>query len=434
MSHVCFAVMSGFRVREAELAVLGMSLPGLTDRANAIGQLPALGVLTLAGMLPEDWTCSYVPVKAVSDEIIQQIVSQQPDLVAISALTASIGEAVLLSRRLRSEGIQTVIGGLHATAVPETLTSDFDAVVAGAGEPVWLGVVGAAANRALQPIYRSSTVRQTVWPTPRFDLLPEEAQRMTVQTVRGCPLACEFCGASRLLGRFSEKPLEQLGSELEILTRLHRRPLVELADDNTFAGHRDHMRFLEIMQQSGVRWFTEADWRIGENAEVVNRLAAAGCRQILIGIESLCFQYPGMGGKQADMDRILAACDAIQSSGVAVNACFVIGANGETRQSIDRLVRFLHQSSFAEVQLTLQTPFPGTELYRRLSFEQRILTDRDWSHYTLFDVTYHPDCLSVNELEAAYRDAVRSVFCQQENSRRQLLRREIHRISMNRRQ
>lgn len=55
MPHVTFVPLVGFRVREAELLELGMSLPGLAGRANAIGQLPALGLLTLAGMLPEGW-------------------------------------------------------------------------------------------------------------------------------------------------------------------------------------------------------------------------------------------------------------------------------------------------------------------------------------------------------------------------------------------
>ena len=61
MTHVAFVPLTGFRIREAELLELGMSLPGLSRRAGAIGQLPALGVLTLAGMLPERWTCEYRP-------------------------------------------------------------------------------------------------------------------------------------------------------------------------------------------------------------------------------------------------------------------------------------------------------------------------------------------------------------------------------------
>ncbi|MCA9034358.1 MAG: B12-binding domain-containing radical SAM protein [Planctomycetaceae bacterium] len=430
MPHVCFVPMSGFRIRAEELAELGMSMPGLGPRASAVGQLPALGVLTLAGMLPPDWSCCYQPIAQTSDEVIQRITKHQPDVVAVSALTASVNDAIRLSRSLRSNGLQTVIGGLHATALPDELQTEFDAVVVGSGESVWTQVCRDAEHKCLQPIYRATPAAQTLWPTPRFDLLPERPHRFTLQTQRGCPLACEFCAASRMLGRFSEKPLSHIARELQLLKTLRPRPLIELADDNTFAGRRDQNALLEVLKESGARWFTEADWRIGERPDLVNQLAAAGCMQILVGIESLCFRYPGMGNKQADLNRILKAIDNLQSAGVAVNGCFVLGADGESQESIDRLIAFIDASPLAEVQLTLQTPFPGTDLYRRLDHAGRLLKARDWSHYTLFDVTFEPDQMTVAELELAFLRAVESVFRAEAVQRRLRLRDEIWQINL----
>jgi len=59
MPHVCMIAMHGFRIRRAEMLALGMTLPGLADRAGALGGLPALGLLTLAGMTPATWDVSY---------------------------------------------------------------------------------------------------------------------------------------------------------------------------------------------------------------------------------------------------------------------------------------------------------------------------------------------------------------------------------------
>jgi radical SAM superfamily enzyme YgiQ (UPF0313 family) len=409
---------------------LGMSLPGLEDRGRAVGRLPALGLLTLAGMLPAEWTCCYQSVSQVNDTLIDEIVQHQPDLVAISALTASIQEASRLSLRLREAGCQTVIGGLHATALPESLTPYFDAVVAGSGEGVWLTVLNNAIARKLKPVYQADRSPNLLWPTPRFDLLSGHSARLTLQSQRGCTLACEFCGASRLLGRFSEKPLEQVQRELQQIKLLRSRPLIELADDNTFAGNRDPFALLDLLQACQARWFTETDWRIGENRELVNRLAGAGCIQVLVGIESLCFQYPGMGEKVAEMKRILRAVDNLQNAGVAVNGCFVIGADGETNVSIDRLIQFLENSPFAEIQLTVQTPFPGTALYRRLATAGRLLAERDWSHYTLFDVTYQPDQMSVQELELGFRRAIGQLFQGVALTSRRNLREQIGRINV----
>ncbi len=61
MPHVALVPLTGLRVAEQEMLAFGMSLPGFRERASAISELPSLGLLTLAGMLPENWSCSYHP-------------------------------------------------------------------------------------------------------------------------------------------------------------------------------------------------------------------------------------------------------------------------------------------------------------------------------------------------------------------------------------
>ena len=405
---------------------LGMTLPGFKQRAAAIAELPALGLLTLAGMLPDSWTSSYQGTQSADDDFVEQIVSEQPDLVAVSALTASVEEAYRFSQQLRGSGVPVVMGGLHVSVCPDEAKQHCDAVVIGNGESVWWEVLADAEARQLKPIYQATRGHENPdWPLPRLDLLGPEPPRFTLQTQRGCPLACEFCGASRLLGRFREKPIEAIRRELDAICGIHEKPLIELADDNTFAGARDVEPFFDAFENSGAKWFTEADWRIGERPEILDRLAASGCVQVLMGVESLVFRYPGQGQKQAELDRIMQAVEAIQESGVVVNGCFIVGADGETRESLDRLGNFILESPLAEVQLTLQTPFPGTGLYQRLGEQRRLLPDRGWPYYTLFDATYQPDKMSVSELEAGFREVLRDVFSCEATRRRQQIRHDI---------
>lgn len=428
MPHVSFVPLSGFRVREEELLALGMSLPGLKPRAKALGELPALGLLTLAGLLPDDWTCCYQPLDRYRPEAVEQIASQQPTFVAISALTASIEEAYQLCQGLRQRHIPTVLGGLHVTACAEEASRFADSIVIGSGEAVWPDLLQDTLSGRLAPIYRAPRQPATSankWALRRFDLIGPNPPRFTLQTARGCPLACDFCGASRILGPFREKPLMAIQTELEAICRLNSRPLLELADDNSFAGGRDIQSFFEVLEKSGVRYFTECDWRIGERPEVLKGLAASGCVQVLVGIESLVLRYPGMGGKQAELARIMAAIERIQDAGVAVNGCFIVGADGETRASIDRLASFIRESPLAEVQITLQTPFPGTALHHRLSQQGRLLPDRGWSHYTLFDVAYQPDQLTVADLEQGFRDLLRFTYSAECTARRTSIRKRI---------
>lgn len=428
MPHVTFVPFTGLRIHEEELLALGMRLPGLSKRATAIGQLPALGLLTLAGLTPPHWSCSYHPAgKTEHEALLAALVAERPTLVALSMLTASAEECYRFCLRLRQAGLKSVVGGLHATACPDEASAYGDAVVVGQGEPVWLQVLADAAAGELRGIHRAPSHYDLAQsPLPRFDLLaPSVPARFTLQTERGCPLACEFCGASRLLGRFSEKPAALIERELASIRQFAPRPLIELADDNTFAGKRDADDLFDVLARADVRYFTEADWRIGTKPDLLRRLADSGCAQVLVGIESQVFRYAGMGSKRSEWDRMMDAVAAIQAAGVAVNGCFIVGADGETRQSIDRLVAFILDSPLADVQLTLQTPFPGTPLWRRLRKEGRLLADRGWSHYTLFDVTYQPDQMGAAELETAFRDAIRAVYSAEATDKRQAHRRGI---------
>jgi radical SAM superfamily enzyme YgiQ (UPF0313 family) len=418
---------TGFRVREEEMLALGMALPGLKQRAAAIAQLPALGLLTLAGLTPPHWTCSYHETAHANEALADEILRQQPTLVALSALTASVEEAYGFSALLRRRGTRVVLGGLHATSCSEEARQHCDAVVIGEGEPIWSELLADAEAGELRSTYRASAPFDLARaPVPRYDLLGHGPRpRLTVQTQRGCPLACEFCGASRLLGPHRFKPVANLKRELAVITARVPRPVLELADDNTFAGRSDARELLETLAAAGARYFTEVDWRVGENPGLLAVLAASGCVQVLVGIESLMFRHPGMGPKQAELPRIMDAIDAIQADGVAVLGCFIVGCDGETRGSLDRLAEFIQASALADVQLTLQTPFPGTALRRRLEREGRLLSNRGWSHCTLFDLTYRPDIMSVAELESAFRGLVRRVFAPSESARRQAIRKRV---------
>ncbi|MBX3359078.1 MAG: B12-binding domain-containing radical SAM protein [Phycisphaeraceae bacterium] len=427
MPHLAMIALSGVRVRESEMIALGMALPGLHSRGQAIAALPALGLLTLAGMTPDRWTISYHDAPVVHEQLVAAVLAERPALAAISALTASITEAYALADALRGEGIRVVIGGLHASMCPEEASAHADAVVVGDGESSWLEVLRDAESGSLRPVYRPTRPFDLAQsPIPRYDLLgPRERPRFTLQTARGCPLACEFCGASRLLGPFREKPAACIERELDAIRSRVRRPVLELADDNTFAGRRDAGELLGVLERSGVRYFTEADWRIGERPEILDRLAASGCVQVLVGVESIVSRFVGLGAKAAPLPRVMEAVQRIQDHGVAVIACFVVGGAGEDLDSIGALAEFLAAAPFADVQLTLATPFPGTPMRHALERRGRLLGDRGWESYTLFDATFQPERLSVEQLESAFRSLVQTTFGPEPTKRRLGIRQSV---------
>lgn len=428
MPHVCLVAMTGFRVADPALRELGLTLPGLQARGQAIAALPALGLLTLASHTPDNWTQSFHEAPAASEALGDELAARKPVLVAISALTASIEEAWALCAMLRARAIPTVMGGLHVTALPDESLAHCDAVVIGDGETAWPLVLHDAAGAGLKQRYRAAQFAMADARVPRWDLLPPgKRRRYTLQTARGCPLACEFCAASRVLGPFREKPARCVRAELNALRGLDRAATLELADDNTFAGERDASELLQTLADSGMPWFTECDWRIGTRPELCREMAAAGCVNVLLGIESVATRYRGMGPKAAPLEAMFEAVRVIQDAGICVNACFVAGADGETPESLEKLADTIEACPAADVQLTLQTPFPGSALYARMQREGRLRKDRTWKHHTLFDLTFQPDQMTAAELEARFPQLLARIYSATESQRRAQLRRTIWR-------
>ena len=401
--------ISGLRLCQPDLMDLGMSFPSVKRRAKEIEALPSLGLLTIAALTPPGVEVEYMEIRDVDlDELPLDF-----DAVALSTLTATSKEAYRLAARFRAAGVPVILGGLHASLMPEEGMKHVDAVVAGEGETVWPEVVRDLQRGELKAFYDARTrapfdMRHA--PLPRFDLLhPDRYPRFTVQTQRGCPFECEFCAASiRLGGGFKVKPAEKTVAEIRYLKELYTHPFVEFADDNTFANKRHGRELVKALIPEQIKWFTETDVSVAEDEELLRMMRDAGCAQILIGFEmpssaALAGVELKSDWKARRVDKYLKAVETIQSHGITVNGCFVLGMDGTGPESFRDVARFVRSSGLYDVQITYLTPFPGTPLYQRLTEEGRILVEGAWERCTLFDINFVPDSMSVDRLESEFR-------------------------------
>ncbi|MEM7147167.1 MAG: radical SAM protein [Verrucomicrobiota bacterium] len=396
--------MSGLRLCKPELLELGLSFPAVARRAKEIEALPSLGLLTIAGQTPKNVSVEYIEVRDVDHDDLPLHL----DAVALSTLTATAKEAYRLAARFREFGMPVILGGLHATLNPADAEPHVDAVVVGEGEPVWPNIVRDLQNNRLQSRYDARAEGPFDFaeaPMPRFDLLqPDRYPRFTVQTQRGCPLACEFCAASMRLSPFKVKPVHKVIAEVRRLKELYNNPFIEFADDNTFVNRRHSKNLLRALEHEQIRWFTETDLSIADDEELLRMIRAAGCAQVLIGFEQPA--YEALDGVELNSnwkanraDRYLRAVEKIQRHGITVNGCFIFGLDGTGPESFRDVFRFVRESGLYDVQITYLTPFPGTPLYQRLSEEGRILAEDASERCTLFDINFQPDQMSVSELE-----------------------------------
>jgi radical SAM superfamily enzyme YgiQ (UPF0313 family) len=261
---------------------------------------------------------------------------------------------------------------------------------------------------------------------PRFDLIegPRERDRLTVQTQRGCPWRCDFCASSiRLTHRYKLKPADRVATEISAIKAIWDQPFIELADDNTFVDRRRSRALVETLGEAQVPWFTETDVSVADDPDLVALMASAGCAEVLIGFESPTAK--GLDGielrrnwKRTRLDGYRAAIELIQSNGIAVNACFVLGLDGDGPEVFDAVHRFVESTQPFDVQLTVMTPFPGTPLYERLLREGRIVHEGDWARCTLFDVNFQPARMSVRQLEEGLLRTGLHLFSEEATRRR----------------
>ncbi len=77
----------------------------------------------------------------------------KPDVVALTALTPNAPRAYELALQYRAAGAAVVIGGMHASALPDEAAQFVDAVVVGEAEGVWGEVLADVEAGALQRRY-----------------------------------------------------------------------------------------------------------------------------------------------------------------------------------------------------------------------------------------------------------------------------------------
>lgn len=400
-----FLAMSGLRAHDPDLLQLGLTLPGVIERGKVVGSLPSLGLLYLAAVTPSGHELQYFEATGDREEPAD---IYKCDLVAISTLSAQIFEAYAIADRLRAAGVKVAMGGLHVSVRPDEALHHADYVFVGEGEPIWPLAVKAIEAGNAQRLWNSNdfpTVDVRQLPLPRYDLLTNRSYtRFTVQTTRGCPWRCDFCASNVMLGRaYRRRAVEHVRSDIEALMRLHRRPFIEFADDNTFVDKNWGKELCRQLTPLRLHWMTETDISVADDPELLALMRRSGCRQLLIGLESP--EQTALEGIELRTNfkahRFAGCREAIrriQEHGITVNGCFILGLDGHTPDIFQKILDFVDEVALFEVQITVLTPFPGTPLYDRLLREGRMLQPERWDLCTLFDVNYVPKGMTVDQL------------------------------------
>lgn len=339
------------------------------------------------------------------------------DMIGMSFMTQQATRAYELSDHFRSRGIYTVCGGMHPTNLPLEAAEHFDTVFVGEGEATWLAFLADCRRGKPERIYRNTVqIDLTQSPKPMYELLDMRKYRtIPVQISRGCPHNCAFCASTKVYGpKYRHKDVDQVLMELDTIKALKERPHIYFTDDNMLVDKKFSKELLLELKGFGLRWMSHTDVSLAYKPELLKLLHAAGCQKLVIGFESI--EPASLSAmekwKYEQLSGYAEAISIIQSYGIGVWGTFIVGLDGDDTGVFQRVVDFTLENHLYGAMLSVPTPFPGSELYRRLEADGRILS-RHWGSYTLWNVVVEPAQMRVDELEKGFSEALRQIYSPQ---------------------
>jgi radical SAM superfamily enzyme YgiQ (UPF0313 family) len=368
--------------------------------------LPRLAMGVLAAATPAEHEILY------TDDVVRPFDLERDvkpvDLVGISIDTKNARRGYDIARAYRQRGVKVVLGGLHATAVPEEAAQFADAVVVGEAEDLWPELVRDLGRRSLKPVYRGPPPALSGRVLPRRDLFRSKkyVPFQVVQTMRGCPYPCEFCSVSSVTMRF--RPVEEVVTELESLGRL-----VMFADDNVMI-HRRHARELFTrMIPLRRHWIGQCSLAAIRRVANVELMAKSGCRALFVGFESVdAPTLRAVGKPQNDPAQYREIVERLHEHGISVWGSFVFGFDGDDPEVFDRTVEFAVEARLTMASFAMLTPYPGTRLYQRLKQEGRLCDERWWlgDHHDARSPYFVPARMTREALRAGWQRAWRRFY------------------------
>jgi radical SAM superfamily enzyme YgiQ (UPF0313 family) len=340
---------------------------------------PPLGLMTVAALLPSPWN------KRLVDENVERLRDrdlQWADVAFISAMHIQKDALFAILARCRSLGLRTVVGGPIASSL-SAAEINADHVVIGEAEDVIPTLAGHIEQGLARPVYQAQE-RPALEKTPLPDLSLIKMNRystMTVQYSRGCPFNCEFCDIIEIYGRRPRtKSVEQVIAELNQLRAAGWRDSVFIVDDN-FIGNKARARELcaalvRWRSQSRTRFgfITEASLNLAEDPEMMQLMKDAGFQSVFLGIETPDESGLVAANKLQNTRRsLLESVAIIQSYGMQVMGGFILGFDTDREDIFDRMTEFIQSSGIPIAMVGLLQAIPGTQLFRRLWREGRIL-------------------------------------------------------------
>lgn len=384
-------------------------------------KLPRLGVFILGTLMKNrGWE---VEVICEEFQALDYAGLANADLVGISTITSTAPRAYKIADKLRQAWIPVIMGGAHVTFLPDEALSHADFVIRGEGETALMAFIDAwEQHRDFSRVPNLSYKLQNeiihnpmgvaiddldTIPLSDFSGLAYKPGRVAglatipVLTSRGCPYECAFCSVTGLFGRkYRFRSSRNIIAELKRYDQ--RRNHIFFYDDNFAADKKRLLILLQDMIQAGFRftWSAQVRADLVKDEALVKLMRRAGCRILYIGLESVNPASLRAVKKRQTVQEIESAVRILRKHRIRVHGMFVLGFDDDDWQTVKKTVKFAKRSGLTSSQFLILTPLPGSEFYRKIVEEKRLLFP-DWSLFDAHHVVFQPANFSLFTLQRA---------------------------------
>ena len=377
----------------------------------------------LAALTPADWEVE------VCLETIEDIPwDTDADLVGISSMGHAVIRSIDIAAEFRRRGKTVVMGGYMTSLMPGEAAKHCDSVIVGDGETVWAEMLSDFARGELKPRYERP-VEALTWPLPRYELLlgKKIGSFLPVQAGRGCPHSCSFCSVYCLYhNRDLQRPLEEVVRDIRRVRELGFRRFL-LLDDNICANPGYMSALCDEIKKLGMTWFSQCSINIARQPELLRKAAESGCIALSFGLESISREsLEAMDKGWEDPGEYRRLLGIIADAGIDISTEMVVGADGDTLESIAATAAFIEESGAVVPRFYILTPIPGTLFHKQME-EQGRIWNHDMYSYNAAEAVHIPRHMTPEELTKAYWDLYEAVFAYKSIFKRTVLHRRFWR-------
>lgn len=381
-------------------------------------QTPHFGLISLAAYIRKKLSNLEIGIIEGIDPL-KEIVDFNADIIGFTsdtlAYTKTLKQVKILRKKLKK--IPFIIGGVHITAMPETLDYSFDLGVIGEGETTFKELLelfkerGNFSKKILRKIkglvfYDGGKIIKTEKREliKNIDELPYSARDLTpmneyylkdqlnlfgirrlatVMTSRGCPYNCVFCGSPVQWGGVRFHSPEYVIGEIKMLWEEYKIDGIMFWDDLFIAPEERVEKMVALIKKEGLDkkltfWgYARANLI---NEKICQILKEMNVKRLIFGLESGSEKVLGWLKNNsvtvADNRKAVRLC---RKYGITTSSGFITGTPGETITDLKKTYEFMKKYPLDNTQIYILTPYPGTETWRLVEKEGLVSNKMDFS-------------------------------------------------------